>query len=245
MNKLLMALPAALILTLPAHAQNFGDRFRPYVGLSFQQGRYLWRDYNSIHFPTHIDDYETKSSRQRMNGVGFSLGIELGDIPMRAEFEWLVNQDITENDPTFGRMRLESNIIMLNAIYDIRTGTKLTPYLGFGLGTLNMSYDIDATPQTETLPYGTIDIELQRGRTRSDTSLAWQVILGAGIELTPNLTLDVGYRYIDFGRVDTDISLDHITTPTGEEPTHIQAILRNTKRSLDSHSFRIGARWTF
>ncbi|MDE6223843.1 MAG: porin family protein [Alphaproteobacteria bacterium] len=81
--------------------------------------------------------------------------------------------------------------LMLNGYYDIATGTKWTPYVNLGIG---MS--------KQTIKYKGVDLEEDEVETgkASDTTFTWQAGLGVSYEVANNLSVDAGYRYVDYGK---------------------------------------------
>ena len=65
---------------------------------------------------------------------------------------------------------------MLNAYYDIDTGTKFTPYVGAGIGMARLKAKID--DETDF--------------SKSKTTFAWQVGAGISYAMTENVSLDAG-----------------------------------------------------
>jgi len=77
---------------------------------------------------------------------------------------------------------------MVNGYYDHEMGSKLTPYVGFGMGLADT------------------DVEIVGVSVGGDTEFAYQFMLGAGYEVAPNVVLTGGYRFFgiaDSGSPDT------------------------------------------
>ncbi len=70
---------------------------------------------------------------------------------------------------------------MVNVLYDFKTGTPFTPYVGAGLGAARVSLDVR--------PIGSSRID------DSDTTLAYQGIAGVGYRLNESAQAFVDYRY--------------------------------------------------
>ncbi len=102
---------------------------------------------------------------------------------------------------------------MFNAWWDIANIGGFTPYVGGGVGFA--VHQIDSTA-----PVGSTG-------DRTDTTLAWQVGAGVGIDVTDNLTVDIGYRFKDLG----------LAQSAGVSPFYIDDNF--------SHEFRIGLRYDF
>jgi OOP family OmpA-OmpF porin len=82
---------------------------------------------------------------------------------------------------------------MVNLLYDVRTGTAVTPYFGAGLGAARVSYD-------SVTPVGGSTLD------DSDINLAYQLIGGIGYQLNSKVDLFADYRY--FATTDADLRLN-------------------------------------
>lgn len=108
----------------------------------------------------------------------------------------LVNRQLTVNDKT----RFMSTILLMNAYYDIRTGTAFTPYLGGGLGfAVNQLTRSDSSTDSGA----TGDLEVSGRTTR--IKLAGAAMAGLTYDINSIVSLDVGYRYLFIGG--TDVAL--------------------------------------
>ncbi|POF31151.1 outer membrane protein [Roseibium marinum] len=114
---------------------------------------------------------------------------------------------------------------MLNGYVDIGTWNKITPYVGAGIGA---SY-VTTSNITFANPDGA------RGSYDGDSkwNFAWALMAGASYEITPNLALDGGYRYLNIGDAHS------AKFAVGGQNTRIEY------KDLSAHEFRLGARYTF
>lgn len=92
--------------------------------------------------------------------------------------------------------------LMTNFYYDFRKWRRIRPYVGVGVG---FAYNVMDEWHGQ---YDTFRVE-----GGEDLSLAWSLMAGFGYQLTPRTTLDVAYRYMNFGdvtsgRVDTTLSVN-------------------------------------
>jgi opacity protein-like surface antigen len=128
-----------------------------------------------------------------------STGVITGSVP------------IFDNCTGVAHSRLNRTHVLANAYVDLGTWSRFTPYVGAGVG-VNVTYNKselnwfmsnqDPYNVTFTDPFTkAVFHEFQ------DTShkgyrynLAWAVMGGVAIDLTPHLKLDVGYRYLGLGR---------------------------------------------
>jgi opacity protein-like surface antigen len=107
--------------------------------------------------------------------------------------------NLTGSDPagTTFDPKVASNAILLNGYYDIpyTIAGRVTPFVGGGIGwTKNkmdhlMWNDQGAFPSSGGLPGG------------SWSGTAWQLTVGADVKLTDNWVLEIGYRYVDLGKI--------------------------------------------
>ncbi|WP_424362212.1 outer membrane protein [Methylocystis parvus] len=88
-------------------------------------------------------------------------------------------------------------VFLANAYFDLGTWYGITPFVGGGIGFatnfLNNWYDISAQP-AGGFGYAS---------DRTQTNFAWQVGAGLAYNVTPNLKLEVAYRYLDMGKMST------------------------------------------
>jgi outer membrane protein OmpA-like peptidoglycan-associated protein len=102
------------------------------------------------------------------------------------------------------------------------------PYLDAGVG---FAYN---DLHKATLSLGGTNIGLLSGSTR--TELAWGAGAGVAYSITPNLALDLAYKYLDLGEIRTGTS---VTTFGVTGP------VTATKANLQAHTVTLGVRWTF
>ncbi|CFC52659.1 opacity family porin [Neisseria gonorrhoeae] len=106
----------------------------------------------------------------------------------------------------------------LSAIYDFKLNDKFKPYIGVRVGYGHVRHGIDSTKKTKnTLTayhgvgrgstyYDNVDPEKNQKNTyrqnRSSRRLGFGAMAGVGIDVAPGLTLDAGYRYHYWGRLE-------------------------------------------
>ncbi|MCF2992133.1 opacity family porin [Neisseria gonorrhoeae] len=107
----------------------------------------------------------------------------------------------------------------LSTVYDFRVNDKFKPYIGVRVGYGHVRHSIDSTKKAKnTLTvypsaadaapthYDNVDLgENQKNTYRQNRSIrrvGLGVIAGIGFDITPNLTLDTGYRYHNWGRLE-------------------------------------------
>ncbi|HFC2368274.1 TPA: opacity family porin, partial [Neisseria gonorrhoeae] len=102
----------------------------------------------------------------------------------------------------------------LSTIYDFDTGSRFKPYIGARVAYGHVKHQVRSVEQeTEivtTYPKEGVPSVTAGGPTkkpahhesRSISSLGFGAVAGVGIDITPNLTLDAGYRYHNWGRLE-------------------------------------------
>ena len=123
---------------------------------------------------------------------------------------------------------LESTTILANGYLDLGTFYGFTPYVGAGVGVAvnqfsNYNWQVYLLPGPTAGAAGTIP-----GDTR--TNFAWALMAGTAVEMGRGLALDVGYRYVNLGSVQTKRDA---------------ALIGTKLKDLDAHEVRVGLRWMF
>lgn len=135
--------------------------------------------------------------------AGVGVGYRLGHL-LRADItaEYRSRADIRIADGT--RARLSGGAVLANLYADLGTWYGVTPYVGVGVGA--------AWNRFQGAGYA--------GRNRTD--LVWAVGGGFSVALTPEASIDIGYRYLHTGTV---------------RSPHLAL------RESGSHDLRLGLRW--
>ncbi|MCK9110591.1 opacity family porin [Haemophilus influenzae] len=104
-----------------------------------------------------------------------------------------------------------TNSYGISAIYDFDTGYKIKPYVGarisVGRVTANAYVRDDSTTKltlkaNNTQIGGDVKATQEASNSRSIKRIGFGFIGGIGYDITPNITLDLGYRYNDWGRLE-------------------------------------------
>jgi opacity protein-like surface antigen len=127
-------------------------------------------------------------------------------------------------------------VVMGNAYIDLGTWMCLTPFVGAGAGYAR--HTITGFSDTGYISNGTTGF----GYSQSDFSewkFAWAVHAGVAYSVNNNFKMELAYRYINFGDVNTGI-IDCASggCSTGAGPRAFYAF-----RELDSHDLKFGMRW--
>ena len=190
---LLLAGVATALFAINASA----TELNPYAGAKF---RYvdMTSEYTEPGYSFDADD-------QVMGGsIAIGTSVKTDNGAARVELEY--NQNEVAESTLFGvaETEVETQSVMLNGYYDIDTDTKLTPYVGAGIGYAKIKGKllVDALSASE-----------------DDNSFAWQVGAGVGYALTDSVTVDAGYRYVDYG----DFSNDDVKIDTSANEFYVGA----------------------
>lgn len=178
MNKtLLLAGVAACLFSANANAFDA----TPYVSAKLRYSD-MSADVSELDLKRDVDD--------KVLGGSFAAGVstKVNGGAVRAELEYNKNADAKKTHNLYGRLfntKIESQSLMINGYYDIDTGSKLTPYVGAGIGYAKIKGKLSVLGES---PYS-----------EDDNNFAWQVGAGVGYALNDKVSLDAGYRYVDYG----------------------------------------------
>ncbi|GFM01348.1 opacity-associated protein [Neisseria gonorrhoeae] len=110
----------------------------------------------------------------------------------------------------------------LSAIYDFQINDKFKPYIGARVAYGHVRHQVRSVQQETTAvttypsnggaPSVTTEASTKKPahhESRSISSLGFGAVAGVGIDITPNLTLDAGYRYHNWGRLENTCFKTH------------------------------------
>jgi opacity protein-like surface antigen len=189
---------------------------------------YRWNDW--LRFDATWD-YRTGPGGWRQATVVCPYGLtgvsSLGGAPLGFLY------DTTNTCNASASVRQNDNAFLANAYFDLGTYYGFTPYVGGGLGlnmdTLTASANYTETANglpyaanlTAVAPYPPVWVNAlgqtlapqpnipfaqqfwNRSISSTTYSMAWALAAGIGYKITPSMTLDVGYRYLNSGTVNT------------------------------------------
>ncbi|HGM2193134.1 TPA: opacity family porin [Neisseria gonorrhoeae] len=103
----------------------------------------------------------------------------------------------------------------LSAVYDFDTGSRFKPYAGVRVAYGHVKHQVRSVESETTIVLSKMKDVTKPGKiikgpipqpayheSRSISSLGFGAVAGVGIDITPNLTLDAGYRYHNWGRLE-------------------------------------------
>lgn len=138
----------------------------------------------------------------------------------------------------YAKTRLTSFTLLFNGYLDLGNWGGFTPYVGAGAG-VNLAYQKfqrnwffgNSTPYapswTDPFTGGTYSAYWDQTRSTKSMQFAWALMAGVAYAFTPHVTVDLGYRYLNLGRV-----------------TNYTAFTGPQKQTLTAQEFRLGLRYT-
>ena len=231
MKKTLLLAGVACLLANQANAFDFS----PYASakLKYSMMDNSW-DSNETD-KTLYDDYQFNNSinaDDKVFGGSIALGLRtpLSSGAVRAEIEYSRNGDAKKSHTNDGEkfdIKLKNQTLLFNAYYDFNTNTALTPYVGAGLGVARLKGTMNWVEE--------LDDGCSVGSGKSRTNFAWQIGAGIAYNLNQNVAADLGYRYIDYGKL----------SKSSSEEYDWGGITISNKIESKAHEIMLGLRYTF
>ena len=129
------------------------------------------------------------------------------------------------------KARFGGGVFLLNGYVDLGTWAGLTPFIGVGVGaSYNSVKDITDHNVTTGTGFG-------YGRGAANWDFAWAVMAGLSYAVTPNVALEMSYRYLDRGAGNTGA----IYCANGNGGCYLE----RQSFKVASQDLRIGMRWQF
>ncbi|HEV7325642.1 MAG TPA: outer membrane beta-barrel protein [Bosea sp. (in: a-proteobacteria)] len=156
-----------------------------------------------------------------------------GQIGVTDRVTFAANGGIAQLNNTY-KGNLSSMVALFNAYVDLGTWNCLTPYIGAGIG--YASNRITGLTDQGILNGALYGPTLGTASNGTKSGVAWALMAGVGYEVNKNLTLEVGYRYLNLGDAQSGrIQNAYLAESYGP----LKA------KEIDSHDIKIGMRWNF
>jgi opacity protein-like surface antigen len=138
---------------------------------------------------------------------------------------------------------IQTSVFLANAYFDLGTWYGVTPFVGSGVGVavhrvrnafdngLIYNFDLASGAALNTEATGGIAFD----RTKSD--LAWAVHAGLAYAVSPNLKLELAYRYLNMGHAETGALSCGVVCSSGSTFSPLKL------KDIESHDIKIGMRW--
>lgn len=138
---------------------------------------------------------------------------------------------ITTGATTFGDSftgSIRSVVVLANGYIDLGTWNCLTPFIGAGVGVaFNQLDDFVDTGFAASGGTGS-------GTNPTETHLAWALHAGLSYAVTQNFTVELAYRYLNFGSITDSVNCVNVCHPDSFKWDN-----------LTSNDIRLGVRWRF
>jgi opacity protein-like surface antigen len=108
---------------------------------------------------------------------------------------------------------------MINAYYDANLGLPVRPFVGAGIGIARVNIDSD--------PSAVLRVD------DDDTAFAWNLMAGVSYDVTNQVTVSAGYRYLHIGDLEFNASISGLGSGTLEA------------KGFASHEVLVGVRYNF
>lgn len=164
-------------------------------------------------------------------GIGYKLPM---GFRVDLTYNYRGGYDLRGSDPagTTFDPKTTASTGMVNGYYDLpfKIGERVTPYVGGGVGRSrnkvnNINWS-DPPNFAGQVPGG------------SKNSTAWQLTLGADVRITRNWVIDVGYRYVDLGKLSTNAG-----PATGGQPFNANNFTTPLEGKLKANEFLLNVRY--
>ncbi|MDQ0471233.1 outer membrane protein [Labrys wisconsinensis] len=125
---------------------------------------------------------------------------------------------------------------MLNAYVDLGTWYGITPFIGAGIGaSYNTISNFQDNGMNDLVGGGDQINSSAYAKDSSKWNLAWALQAGLAYEVTPGLTMELAYRYINLGDARSGDIISYDGTNTINNPEKF--------KNLTSHDIKLGLRW--
>ena len=165
-------------------------------------------------FGDDVYKYKGGDKSDTVFGAGLAVGYDFYqhyNVPVRTEVEFYGRGSANSRYPLdtwespFGdsgredtQNRLSVNTLMVNTYYDFRNSSAFTPWVSAGLGYARVHHKA-----TYTDTYWNKSGEVSTSALHYsgyDNNFAWSLGVGVKYDVTPDIALDLSYRYLDAGK---------------------------------------------
>jgi opacity protein-like surface antigen len=201
------ALYAPLLSLNESTGFDTGGTFR--IGVGYQFNHWLRADFTG--------QYRGRSNFHGLDLTSFPNGGPIGfgsDTYTASKSEWL---------------------FLANAYVDLGTWWCVTPFIGAGIGTSRVTIANFIDQGVNSLFGGGVGAGLASAETGSKWNFAWALHTGLAYQVSPNMTVELGYSYLNLGDGTTgiDSTFDH------SAGGHMFVF-----KNITSHDLTLGVRWS-
>lgn len=219
---------------------------------SEKMGIYIAPKLSWMYASSDVDMYHegealgTGSASHSDNGFGGALAIGYDfsakfNLNLRTELEYALYSKMKDknthslviggvSEPQELSSEISISTLFVNIYYDFKNSSKFTPYIGAGLGIAFIG--IEGNSQTVGNIYAE---DVMKYGKNTDSNFAWNIGLGLAYDFNDRISLDLGYRYSNFGDVKSKYATEN----------GVQDLAKIRVDSLDAHQIMLGVRFTF
>ncbi len=161
--------------------------------------------------------------------VGASLGLKYNNWRTELQFTYLSDEMDKVDDITQGN-KMSGNWYGINVLHDFPLGSAWIPYGGLGVGLVDMETKYDDSIYLKT---SAATSEMVSMSNKSDTSVAYQAIVGIGFQASESMRIFGEYRHLRAPEIKSSV----LTTTEGYE--------YDLKTAYQNNLFNIGMSYTF
>ena len=158
--------------------------------------------------------------------AGGAAGYDFGDFRTEAEFSFQ-SANFLHDDEIKGDKKADDNLtvmaIMANGFFDLDTGTPFVPFIGIGVGAVNLSVKLFPDDKTTTA-----DFE------GNGWGFGYQANVGVAYEIVDAVALTLGYKF--FGTLETQVTDENESGAADDQ---------YVKPTLMAHRAELGVRFRF
>jgi opacity protein-like surface antigen len=198
-------LPSPLPIPPPVWS-DFGWYVRGDIG-------WRWGAIGNVDVPGAADPTDNKLDNGMTGGAGVGLRTSFARTDFTIDYAMPVSYTGTVAVPDDTHAKISSLNLLFNGYLDLGTWYRLTPYIGAGAGAAL----VKVTDVQSTAP----------AADHSEWRFAWAGMAGVAWAVAPNLQIDLGYRYLNVGKVQSG------------GPGTV------TFNYVAGHEVRLGLRWNF
>ena len=208
-------------------------------------------DYGKTEIKTLVPGYPTTGyvGRQKELGdqvfFGAGIGYEYASwlrFDVTGEYRTQAHWRYLEQDKNFGPAnfnnttgKMSSAVGLANAYFDLGTWYGITPFIGAGVGVAH-----HMASGVSDVGLGGYSGGIGIAKATDSTNLAWALHAGLGYFVSPNLKLELAYRYLNMG----DAKVGTIVCQGGAASCGTPVLQTSYKlRDIESHDFKLGMRW--
>ncbi|MHA3079308.1 outer membrane protein [Acinetobacter sp. ANC 5502] len=200
-------------------------------------------DANYFSYPTSGSVFSLSNDQKTLvsGAVAFGWNLEPSlHVPVRTELEYSAQEDhkfISKTAIYFNpfylkdSVKLQQQSMMWNTYFDWKNSSKFTPYLAVGVGATRIHAKGVLSDNSVS---GTFSEDFA-AISKTDFNFIWSVGIGTSYRITPNLSADLSYKYIDSGKLKLNYSSSAGPYTGTQESSY----------DLHAHNFALGLRYSF